>query len=151
MANVVGTLTVTGFVTQYRFLAGHDLHYIELALGYQTARLATGATFVALDRLPRADEFETRGYSQVAGHRYRSPGGLDMNKIKLMAMGAWSLTGPNQLIKVWPTSAHNPSLTDDAQYPPGLGIPQWKLTGRIPGHVVATLSAGSEVFRVAGI
>lgn len=151
MASAVGTVNVSGFVTQYKFLAGHDLHYIERALGYQVGRLAAGATFVALDRLPRADEFETRGYSQVAGHRYRPPGNLDMNKIKLLAMGAWSLTGPGQLIKVWPASAHNPSLADDTQYPPGAGIPQWKLTAGIPGHVVATLSSGSDIFVVRGI
>ena len=44
--------------------------------------------------------------------------------------------------------AHDPKLSDDIQYPPGQGIPQWKLTRPIPGRVAAVLARGADIFRL---
>jgi hypothetical protein len=127
--------TVMGFVTQLKFLNGRTLLQIEGLLGFHGGRLAAGATIFALARLPNIEEFETQGYSQVAGHRHRPPAGLDPLALRKMAMRAWTLTGGD-------------SLVNDAQYPPGRGVPQWKLTRLIPARVVAVLQQYNETFRL---
>lgn len=39
--------------------------------------------------------------------------------------------GSDRLIKVIPMIGHSPNMSDDYQYPPGSGIPQWKVTKEI--------------------
>lgn len=38
------------------------------------------------------------------------------------------------------------TVNDDDQYPPGWGIPQWKLTSPLPAQVVAVINAGERYF-----
>jgi hypothetical protein len=141
-------LAVKGFVTQYKFLAGRPLARIESLLGFHAGRLARGATFATLDRLPTIGEFDTAGYSQVAAHRHVAPADLDPIGLRRMAMRAWTLTGSDRLIKVMATTPHDPGMSNDAQYPPGPGVPQWKITSPIPGKVVAVLLRPSDIFRL---
>lgn len=145
---VVGqNITVRGFVTKQKYLAGRSLLELESLLGFHAGRLANGATFAALDRSPQAQEFETRGYSQVADHRHATPAGLDMATIKRLAMAAWAPSGPDCLIKVMAVTAHDAGMKDDDQYPPGKGVPQWKLVAPIPATVIAVLGGHGDVFR----
>lgn len=137
-----------GFVTQLKFLNGRTLLQIEGLLGFHGGRLAAGATIFALARLPNIEEFETQGYSQVAGHRHRPPAGLDPLALRKMAMRAWTLTGGDSLVKLTPQTQHNEAIANDAQYPPGRGVPQWKLTRLIPARVVAVLQQYNETFRL---
>ena len=141
-------VAVKGYVTQLGFLAGRPLREIESLLGYSPCRLARGASFAAPDRLPNINEFETAGYSQVAAHRHVMPAGLDPTGLRRMARSAWSLTGPDRLIKVLPETPHDRMLSDDVQYPPGQGIPQWKIVLAIPGKIVAVLRMSSDVLRL---
>jgi hypothetical protein len=146
---VVGqSIAVKGFVTQYKFLAGRQLASIELLLGFHAGRLSRGAAFATLDRLPMIGEFDTAGYSQVADHRHVAPADLDPEGLRRMAMRAWTLTGPNRLIRVQASTPHDPEMSNDDQYPPGQGVPQWKITSPIPGKVVAVLSRPSDIFRL---
>jgi hypothetical protein len=145
---VGGKIDVTGFVTQYKYLAGRSLLQIESLLGFHPARLARGASFATLDRLPTLHEFETAGYSQVAGRRHRAPSDLDPVGLRRMAMSAWAMTGPDRLIKVLATTRHDASMSDDAQYPPGEGVPQWKITRPVPVLVVASIRHGGDIFRL---
>jgi hypothetical protein len=140
-------IAVGGFVTKQKSLAGRSLLELESILGFHAGRLANGATFAALDRLPLPNEFETRGYSQVADHRHATPPGLDMAAIKRMAMAAWAPSGPDRLIKVMAVTLHNTGMRDDDQYPPGQGVPQWKLVMPIPATVIAVLGRYGDVFR----
>jgi hypothetical protein len=142
------SITVTGFVTQLKYLSGRSLHQIESLLGFHAGRLSGGATFATLDRLPAVDEFQTFGYSQVAAHRHVVPTDLDPVGLRRLAMSAWSPTGPNRLIKVIATTPHDAAMQDDAQYVPGQGIPQWKIVRGVPGKVVAVCSRRSDVFRL---
>jgi hypothetical protein len=80
------------------------------------------------------------GYSNVATHRHQQPTDLDIAKIKTMALESWSLTGVERLVKVLATIRHDNSMDPDFQYPPGQGIPQWKVTVQIPGTVIAEVS-----------
>jgi hypothetical protein len=136
-------LQVSGYVTQDKFLVGRPLTTLEHYLGFHGGRLGGGATFVRLDRLPLESEFELAAYSMTAQHRHSTPGGLDIAKLKQIAIGQWRLSGGDRLIKVLPGIAHNPAMTDDAQYPPGTGVPQWRIVGvRIPGTIVAEVASG---------
>ena len=133
-------LLVRGFVTQYKYLVGRPLPLIECLLGFQPGRMAGGAAFLTLDRLPLQDDFETAGYSQVAAHRHSPPADLDPGGLRRLAMSAWSPSGPDRLIKVIPAIGHNSNLNDDIQYPPGQGVPQWRLIAPIPATIAAILN-----------
>lgn len=137
------TLYLDGFITQEKFIRGRTLGELERILGFHKGRLAKGAKVVTLTLMPKIDDFELRGYSQVAGHHFQNQFGeqmdhLDMQKLKRMAMLTWGLQGPNRLIKILPETRHDQALDSDQQYPPGLGIPQWLLTKKMPMTIIAT-------------
>ena len=54
--NVGDLISIDGYFTQDKFLAGRTLSEIERALGYQKGRLAHGAFFAVLMELP--NDFE---------------------------------------------------------------------------------------------
>ena len=141
-------ISVKGFVTQQKYLSGRSLQQIELLLGYHAGRLSRGASFATLDRLPAIDEFETFGYSQVAAHRHVVPADLDPIGLRRMAMSAWSLVGPDRLIKAFATTPHDDSMNPDIQYRPGQGVPQWKIVRGVPGKVAAVLSRYGDVLQL---
>lgn len=147
---MIGDLTqVRGYVTQDKFLVGRSLGVIETYLGFHAGRLARGATFVKLTRLPRDDEFELAAYSMTAAHRHAIPPGLDIGKLKTLALSRWTLTGPDRLVKVMPGIAHDPGMADDDQYPPGSGVPQWRLTAFVDGCIVAEPKTGTDTYKPA--
>jgi hypothetical protein len=51
----------------------------------------------------------------------------------------WAETGPERLVKVKAITPHNNNIHLDDQYPPGQGIPQWKLLAGISARVVAEI------------
>jgi hypothetical protein len=130
---------VRGYVTKDKFLAGRTLREIEGYLGFHHGRLGRGATFLKLSRLPTSTEFELAAYSMTAAHRHVTPSGLDISKLKSLAMDSWTLVGGDRLIKVLPAVGHDAHMADDDQYPPGAGVPQWRIipSAPIPGVVVA--------------
>ena len=125
---------VRGYVTQDKFLRGRTLSTLERYLGFAAGRLRLGATFVKLTRLPTEGEFELAGYSMTAQHRHVTPSGLDVHKLKMHAMARWTLSGADRLIKVIPAIVHDPGISADDQYPPGDGVPQWRLLTGVPGR-----------------
>lgn len=142
-------IEVRGYVTKEAFLVGRPLQAFERLLGFRAGRLAAGATIAKLDRLPQAHEFELAGYSMTAQHRFAMPGGLDGAKLKHLAISSWTLAGGHRLVKVMPRAPHDPSMADDEQYPPGEGVPQWKLTARLPATITAELAGHSASYRPA--
>jgi hypothetical protein len=130
---------IRGYVTQQKFVAGRTLEEIEKILGYQKGRLAAGISYAKLLRKPLPSEFELVGMSQVPEHKHRMPDGLNIAKIKELAMSSWSITGSDSLIKIMPATPHNLHLALDLQYPPGWGCHQWKLVSDVPAliHLVA--------------
>ena len=93
--------------------------------------------------LPGVNDFELAGYSQVAGHHTQEQyGNLNSpaNKSekdayeqkKKNAMAEWGLYGTDRLIKVIPMIDHQIGMSDNYQYPPGSGIPQWKILRTSP-------------------
>jgi hypothetical protein len=77
------------------------------------------------------NEFELAGYSNVATHHHQRPTGLDIDKIKKLAVESWSFSGIERPVKVLAAIPHDNSLDHDFQYPPGQGIPQWRGTVQI--------------------
>ena len=136
-------IEVKGFVTQLKYLNGRSLQQIESLLGFHPGRLARGASFAALDRLPSINEFETAGYSQVAAHRHRPPTDLDPVGLRRLAMSVWAAAGPDRLVKVVASTPHDFAMSDDSQYPPGQGVPQWRIVLPITGTVAAVYPAPS--------
>jgi hypothetical protein len=53
-----------GFITSYKFIAGRSLNEAEGILGLKSGDLLAGAYMYEFMRLPTADEFELKGYSQ---------------------------------------------------------------------------------------
>jgi hypothetical protein len=139
---ISGCVSLRGFFTTQLWLQDQSLREIEKRLGLDAGRLAQGAWFATPVQMPRPDDFEFAGYSQVAGHRtasqygnLNSPAGKyekqAYNSQKQLAIDRWKTLGGNRLIKVIPMTGHSLSMSDDYQYPPGSGIPQWKFVNLI--------------------
>lgn len=65
-----------GYITAYKFIAGRPLGEVERILGLPPGELAAGAYCYEFLRLPTADEFDLRGYTQTPGGQPYSPGGV---------------------------------------------------------------------------
>ena len=128
---------VSGYVTQLKFIAGRTLSQIEQLLGFQRLRLAAGATAIGLSHAPL--DFDLAGYSTVAEHRMQPASGVDIEKIKAIARRGWTVSGSNRLVKIRAIVPHDPDMDPDIQYPPGQGVPQWKLTAPQMGTVLAVV------------
>jgi hypothetical protein len=141
--NLHEIIQVRGCITQEHFIKGKTPGELERLLGFQKGRLANGAVVAVLIQLPTVHQFDLLGYSQVAEHKFgrAATEGLDVNKLKEMVVkDTFTLAGNKRLVKVMAVTPHNANLDNDIQYPPGLGVPQWKLTGRVSARVVAIIT-----------
>ena len=141
-------IQVRGCITQERYIKGKSMPELERLLGLHKGRLANGAVVAVLLQIPTDRQFNVLGYSQVAEHHFNSDvlKSLDEAKLKQIVINdAFTLVGNKRLVKVIPNIPHNDQLNNDAQYPPGLGVPQWKLTDRVSARVVSVLQA-DEVY-----
>lgn len=141
--------SITGYITQDKFVIGRTMPEIEAILGFHEGRLARGATLAKLIALPKVGEFELAAFTLTAQHRYQPPAGYDIGRLKQLAMSVWSLSGPNRLVKVWPVIPHDRSLSDEEQYPPGQGAPQWRLITPLLGLVTAETRTVAGTYRPA--
>ncbi|OLY94435.1 hypothetical protein SAMN05444008_10138 [Cnuella takakiae] len=142
-------LQVRGYITQERYLKYKSLPQMESLLGFQQGRLKEGAIVAVLDQMPAKSGFELAGYSQMAEHKIPKDftKGLDTNKLKeILIKEVFTLTGEKRLVKVLPFSKHKVNLSNDLQYPPGQGIPQWKLSDTLFARVVAVVKPGQVYF-----
>ncbi len=120
---------------------------IESRLGFAPSRLSLGA-FVAImiKKLPKEAEFEFLGYTQVAEHHYKTPEGLDIPalKKKFLEGNTWGL-GLSTPVKIFPIQGADQTRGNDENYPPGSGVPQWKLTIGQEFEVVALVKGNERV------
>src|SRR5947209_5518287 len=140
-------LTVRGCITQEKYIKGKTLSEVERILGFHAGRLAQGATVAALLQVPTRSQFNLLGYTQVAEHKINSETfkGLNTDKLKeLLLRETFTTVGVNRLVKVIAKTEHSKELEDDEQYPPGWGVPQWKLTSEMPAQVIAELNSGEQ-------
>ena len=139
--NVGDVTAVSGCFTKEKFIAGRSLGEIERTLGFHSGRLANGIAVVAPQELPDLSKFDLAAYSQVATHRFQTPTGLNIEKLKIEARASWTITGFERVVKVLPVTRHNASLDPDVQYPPGQGAPQWISRVPLKAKVVAVVTA----------
>ena len=138
-------IQVKGCITQERYIKGKTLPELERLLGFESGRLDKGIVVAALIELPTPHQFELLGYSQVAEHKFNpdKTKGLDVNKLKeLLRKEVFMLTGSKRLVKVIANKPHNDKLDNDTQYPPGQGVPQWKLNTPLAARVIAIALPG---------
>ncbi len=141
------SIRVTGCITQEKYIKGKSLTEVERILGFHAGRLGEGMVVAALQQIPAKDQFELLGYTQVAEHRFNTSAlkGLDADKLKeTVRQNTFSLHGVNRLVKILPNILHQPFMKDEDQYPPGSGVPQWKLTSPVYAIVVAIVQAGEK-------
>ena len=148
---------MTGFFTKALFLRAQSAGELERRLGYAEGRMKAGWRLLFLERSPLPDDFEFMGYSQMSGGMplgHLAPvGGLtaeqslrvqgyDLPALKRKIIrDVFCVSGADRLAKAIPLDA----ATGPAPYPPGSGIPQWKLVRPLPFRVIADLGPG-EVY-----
>jgi hypothetical protein len=140
------TYPMKGCITQRGSLKGRSLRELENLLGYADGRLKSGAYICELQQLPAKDQFTLAGYTQVPTHKTNEAYGkveLDLGVIYKNLMKDWTMGGSKTPVKLIPVSDHDYTLSNDQQYPPGSGIPQWVLTTPLPFLVVKFIQ-GSE-------
>jgi len=143
MGTFLNPVNLRGFFTTQIWLQGQTLREIEKRLGFDSGRFSQGVWFTTAVRLPQPEEFEFAGYSQVAGHHTKEIYGdinsslnkqenaiLNQKRLNVIR-NEWSLYGNKRLIKVIPMIGHSLMMGDNYQYPPGSGIPQWKIVAPI--------------------
>ncbi len=154
---------VTGYVTQAHFLRGHSAEELEKRLGFDEGHLSEGFVVVFLDRVPDTREFEFGGYTQMPdgvlqGHldEKRDPrtteqrmedAGLNVDDLRRRVVNdEFAVAGHRRLAKVYPI--RETPREEKAYYPPGSGVPQWRIKGKTPveGRVAAVVGPG-EVYR----
>lgn len=143
------TISRGGFVTQRKFVIGQSLQELERRLGFKRGRFSNGILVAVLtdsQQLPIATDFELRGYSQVADHHHNPSltDGMDRNTLKNLARQVWEKTGPNSLVKIISITEHDDRIPLDQQYPPGAGVPQWKLVKGLQFDIVAEIKGYPE-------
>jgi hypothetical protein len=147
----VGEIVPTqGYFTQKKYIKyainNGGLRNIEQTVGFHSGRLKNGAYILELTRLPKPSEFEFAGYSQVASHRFQKTfpnidTDLDIPAAKKSVIDMWNKEGGSSaLVKIIPVTEHSKIMNDNNQYPPGLGIPQWKLTQPVNARITDLLT-----------
>lgn len=146
------TIQRRGCVTLFKFLVGKTLPELEQLIGYHSGRLAQGAFFARLrpGQLLQSSDIQLLGYSQVAEHHFKDQYGpivqsFDLNQLTKMALGYWEQEGLHNIVKVFPTIDHDNTMDNDIQYPPGKGIPQWKLNRLLDFEVVKFVDTGQRL------
>lgn len=154
--NVGDTLSAKGFFTQAMWLRMQAQETLEDRLGYKRGRLREGWYLLFMVQMPRADQFEVRGYSHMSGgvalgHLPNPPdprnseqrlrdGGYDLRRIKeSLVRETFTLNGHLRLAKVIPIA--RASGVDD--YPVGSGIPQWTLVTDLNFRCAAVVAPGA--------
>lgn len=147
--SVGATLSLRGYVLLASHIRGRSPVQLEQVLGYRPARLNLGWYLLFLLDPVSASEFELHGYTHFSGGKARhSPltaeqdlraRGVDVDRIKgRQAVERFKTHGPDRVAKVVPVIEHS----DVETYPPGSGIPQWRLVVPKRFKVKAFLAPG---------
>jgi hypothetical protein len=143
---------MTGFFTKAVFLRRQSTAELERRLGYAPGRLAQGWWLLFLERMPTPDDFEYMGYSYMSGgvtQGHLRPGATAEQELKSAKFDVFGmkrrtilqifrLSGSDRLAKVIPIAAESGPMA----YPPGSGVPQWKLVQPLPFRVWGLIGPG---------
>ncbi len=138
-------ITVYGYFTLKKYMLyanSNGLRKVEQTLGFHAGRLKEGAYLLQFVELPKPEQFCFAGYSQVAEHRFKHvfpniEKTINIDATKQSVIEMWKNEGgASALVKVKAVTDHDGGMDDNLQYPPGLGVPQWKLTKGIKARVI---------------
>jgi hypothetical protein len=157
------TRDVMGCITQEKYILGKTPKEMESLLGFEEGFLRNGAIVLALSKLPENSEFElATSYTNVPQKpkenvvdtaeslklKEKERIELETDKRilkrdlqdyrKTMARNSWSESGVNRLVKVIP------KIYSVKSYPPGLGVPQWKLIKPVKAEIVGEFSYNQQ-------
>jgi hypothetical protein len=130
-------------------IRGRKPNLLENLLGYRPGRLSEGWYLLFLLDQISANDFELHGYTHFSGGRAKGSAltakealrtqGVDVERIKRrQATERFKTHGPDRIAKVVPVIEHSGIET----YPPGHGIPQWRLTSAKRFRVKALIGPG---------
>ena len=140
-------LQLGGYFTQAVYLHGQVGCELERRIGYYRGRLNGGWYLAYFEEKPGPFQFELQGYSQLSGgverghlpvnvgkpdveQRARSEGFLDIEKAKNnFVQNKFTAHGSSRLAKVIPVGDADDNV--EMHFPPGSGIPQWKLAPNV--------------------
>jgi hypothetical protein len=146
-------ISLDGFFTQARYLRQQPYQQIERRLGFAPGRLAAGWWLLFLEHMPSPANFEFMGYSYMSGgvaQGHLRPGRMtaeqeliagnyDVFGLKQRTIRqTFRLNGPDRLAKVIPVDGPSGLMP----YPPGNGVPQWKLVHPLPFRVWGFVGPG---------
>lgn len=138
-------ISVSGCITQEKFIMGRTLPELERLLGFHAGRLEAGVVIAALLQVPEICQFDLLGYTQVAEHKFSTDTliGLDVDKLKeIVLQTTFTTVSTNRLVKIMSNTPHSEYMNNDEQYPPGNGVPQWKLISKVNAEVIAIVNEG---------
>lgn len=142
-------IQISGCITQECFIKGRTIPDIEKILGFNENILQSGVAVAALIELPRLNQFELLGYTQVTKDKFNkiAISGEQIEKIKEQVLSeAFTIFGRKRLVKVISLKS-NDSLDPKHKYKVGLGAPQWDLgRNNLRAQIVAIINPG-EVFK----
>jgi hypothetical protein len=162
-------VTADGCITRLRSVINQPSDEIERRIGYSAGRLDGGWWLLLLMDSVQAGEFEFFGYSNSSGGRSGHPqegDGRETVEASLRGMltpsgfrkkqeeiaAGMASSGPDRIAKILPRSGEDPTIPASEawrHYPPGSGIPQWRLTVAKQFVVAADIPDG-RVFRGGG-
>jgi len=143
---------ITGFITKALFLRQQSSGELERRLGYAPGRLSQGWWLLFLEQMPTPNDFEFMGYSQMSGgvagghlrigptaeQQLKSSGNDVFGLKRRVILQTFRLAGPERLAKVIPING----TSGEMPYPPGSGIPQWKLVQPLSFRVWGSIAPG---------
>lgn len=140
-----------GFITQVQFLRCQPSSELEKRLGYGQDTLNDGWWLLFLEELPSPNDFEYMGYTYMSGgipQGHLDPqGGLtaeerlrlaryDVHGLKRKTIrDVFTLIGHKRLAKLVP-------IRKATDFPPGTGLPQWRLINALSFRVAAHIQPG---------
>jgi hypothetical protein len=151
------TVKAKGYVTQLHFVRAKTGPQLEAILGFRADRLGFGWALLFLMEMPKPDDFEFRGMSQMSGgvpegHREDrkdrrtaeerlKDAGTDLARLKQRIIDeVFATRGIRRLCKVIP----NRDAFGSRDYPPGADVPQWELVNKLRFKVVGLIPPGGR-------
>lgn len=150
MPLTLGAMTpaISGNITQLKAVILADFRRTETNIGYHAGRLSQGYKLLLLKRLPEPKDFELHGTTLRSGGKFGLPrsteaedalrgsvhgsivderGQAGYRDLQEAALGFTSVSGPDRLVKILPTTRHDGAMGPADQYPMGGGFLQWDL------------------------
>jgi hypothetical protein len=121
--------SVGGYITCLRNVCGKTPEEMEAILGFEKGTFSSGVSIWKLSALPKAAEFELRGYTYL-------PGGEKFDGVVLRRVEQ-------------PRPEYFDQHGKPSKFPPGLGVEQWELRALLPATEMQRVPFGTKSMKIA--